>query len=412
MVRRDNQVQTARPLPAPSQEYDPITAEIMRRTIEQNFEDLYAQVAVIRGAPETEESLLAFEASLTMGHIVTQDDGTLTDLDPSLYAQKAADETISGTWDFTSAPTIDSSTIVTAANLEAQLEALTTSELDLSGVSALEVGGSLELRSTLPHLYLWETDAPTDEGRMEFRVSGGDFQVFALDDSGGLGSKLMRFIRSGTEWPIGELTAADMRIRTDVFATSPDVFWRIYTDEEVTIERRRESDFQKAWEIHSPSSGDLLIRNYNWGGLQDTWVSGDVSTGNLTLDGNLITLAGPVRTQSEVYQDGMVDAGAGGTVTIDWSNGSHVRRRVTATSTIDVDGSTMRQGNTYVLQLTNTSGASRSIVWSGVDHWQGGAASGTLSDDHSTTVRFTAVPNVSGTLHVIGEVILNNISWT
>ena len=41
----DTLVQTAKPLPITTQEYDPSQAEIMRRTVEQNFEDLYAALA-------------------------------------------------------------------------------------------------------------------------------------------------------------------------------------------------------------------------------------------------------------------------------------------------------------------------------------------------------------------------------
>ena len=61
-------VPTARPLPGTTPKYDPASAEILRRTIEQNLEDLYAAIARLRDQYDTDSFLAQVSTDfLTMG---------------------------------------------------------------------------------------------------------------------------------------------------------------------------------------------------------------------------------------------------------------------------------------------------------------------------------------------------------
>ena len=68
MTRRDNTVPTGKPLPTTTPKYDPVQAEVMRRTIEQNFEDLYAFLVRTRDGYDTDAFLSGVETDfLFMG---------------------------------------------------------------------------------------------------------------------------------------------------------------------------------------------------------------------------------------------------------------------------------------------------------------------------------------------------------
>lgn len=62
-------VRQAKPLPEATAEYDPFQAQVVNRTVEQNFEDLYAALEQVRSLEDRESFLASCEVSFLFGGV-------------------------------------------------------------------------------------------------------------------------------------------------------------------------------------------------------------------------------------------------------------------------------------------------------------------------------------------------------
>ena len=158
------------------------------------------------------------------------------------------------------------------------------------------------------------------------------------------------------------------------------------------------------------SGGDFYLAYFNWlGSEQGIWIHGDASTGALKFDGLYVELATQIRATA-IYDNGTI--ASAGTLNVDWNNGNSQRCAANLGNiTIALEQSSTYEGTSYTMQVTNISASARTVTWTGVDSWVGGASpTASVGAGNMTVVQIYVARDAAGGRYIIGSVILDNVT--
>ena len=268
----------------------------------------------------------------------------------------------------------------------------------------------LLLSHARPEIRFYETDGPTDEKYWRLYASGGAFSLLKMSDAATGTSTIWSITRSGTTADYSNWYIHDIRYSADGNDAQYHRWYANSNTGQTHLEFRRTFDSAMGWRITGQAStGDFYLSNYNFSSLQEHWIFGDASSGELTFDGQRITLTPQIRA-SATYDNGTIASGA--TLNVNWDNGNSQRCAANLGNiTIAVNQATAYQGTSYTIEVTNIhSTTGRTVSWSGVSQWVGSAPTATVDAGKMTVVQIYVARNRAGSNYIIGSVILDNVT--
>lgn len=267
----------------------------------------------------------------------------------------------------------------------------------------------LLLSHTRPEIRFYETDGPTDEKYWRMYAAGGVFSLLKMSDAASGTATIWSVTRSGTTADFSNWYIHDIRYSADGNDAQYHRWYANSNTGQTHLEFRRTFDSAMGWRITGQAStGDFYLSNYNFSTLQEHWIFGDASSGELTFDGQRITLTPQIRA-SATYDNSDQSAA---TLNVNWDNGNSQRCQVnTGNATIAVNQATAYQGTSYTMEVTNVhSTTGRTVTWTGVSQWVGSAPTATVDAGKMTVVQLYVARNRAGSNYIIGSVILDNVT--